>query len=111
MIPQLIGTKKSAAYRRCERFFKERSINFQSRDPVQKPLSPQELDSVAQRCGGYDALIDRDGPRFAKRGLQWIEFDPAEELREDPQLLRIPILRSDQGTWIDPSEEELKTLA
>jgi arsenate reductase-like glutaredoxin family protein len=111
MTPQLIGTKKSASYRRCERFFKERSVQFQSRDPFQKPLSPQELEAIAQRCGGYEALIDREGQRFAKRGLQWIDYDPKEELQEDPQLLRLPILRSDRGTWVDPGEEELKTLA
>lgn len=110
MTPQIIGTKKSAAYRRCIRFCRERGIAFQERDPLGKPLSPGELDRIATECGGYDQLLDRESGSFRKRGLEWMEYDAREELLQDPSLLRLPILRTDRGVSVDPAEERLREL-
>lgn len=110
MTPQLIGNKKSRSFRAVVRFCKERSISFQARDPLEKPLSPGELDAVAQACGGFEALMDREGSAFKKRGLAWMEYDAREELLERPELLRTPILRSDEGVAVDPDGAALERL-
>ena len=110
MTTQIIGTKKSSDYRRCIRFCRERQISFQERDHREKPLSPTELEKVARDCGGYAALIDEESAVYRKRGLAWMEYDPREELLEDPTLLRVPIVRSDRGAAVVPDETMLREL-
>ncbi|SIQ06147.1 Arsenate reductase, glutaredoxin family [Alkalispirochaeta americana] len=110
MIPQIIGTKKSAAFRRCLRFCKERGITVQERDLYAQPLQPGELDTIAAGCGGMEALIDTDSKSYRQRGFAWMDYDPREELLEDPGLLRQPLVRCDRGVCLDPGEAELKKL-
>ncbi len=110
MTPQIIGSRKSAAYRRCERYFKDRRIAFQGRDLNQNPLSPTELDRIADACGGYQALLDENSKEYIRRGMAWMEVDPREELLENPLLLRTPIVRTDGGISIDPDDTTLKEL-
>lgn len=110
MTPQIIGTKKSGGFRRCQRYCRERGLEFQHRDPIRKPLSSGELDRLIPSLGSYDALIDEDSQAYAKRGLAYMEYDPAEELNETPELLRMPIVRTDLGIAVDPDEAELDRL-
>ncbi|TVR68429.1 MAG: glutaredoxin [Spirochaetaceae bacterium] len=110
MIPQIIGTKKSAAYRACLRYCRERGIAVQERNPDEKPLSPGELDRLAALCGGYEELLDREGSSFRKRGLAWMDFDPREEILQDPSLLRRPIVRTDRGAAVEPEGKRLEEL-
>ncbi|MBR3235023.1 MAG: ArsC family transcriptional regulator, partial [Atopobiaceae bacterium] len=55
---QIFGTKKSSDTRKAERWFKERRIKFQYVNLAEKEISKGELRSVAQACGGLQALID-----------------------------------------------------
>ncbi|POR01154.1 glutaredoxin [Alkalispirochaeta sphaeroplastigenens] len=110
MVPQIIGTKKSAGFRRCVRFCKERGIAFQERDIRANPLKPGELDTIAAGCGGMNALVDTESKLYGQRGLAWMDFDPREELLETPELLRQPLVRSDKGVALDPGEKELGNL-
>jgi len=110
MTPQLIGTKKSKGFRRCERYCRERRIEYQHRDPVAKPLSAGELDRIAEASGGYATLIDKNSATYSERGLSYMEYDAREELTETPSLLRQPIVRTDRGVAIDPDEHELDRL-
>jgi len=110
LIPQLIGTKKSKDTRRIERFFKERRVDFQFVDIIQKTPSAGELDSVAARVGGHEELIDPESRSYRKRGMAYMDFNAREELLEDPGLLRLPIVRTDSGAAVNPDEEELKRL-
>jgi arsenate reductase-like glutaredoxin family protein len=110
MTAQIIGRTRSHAYRRCERFFQERGIPYQTRDPVAKPLSPKELETIARAVGGFTTLIDESSKRYETRGLAYMEFDAREELVEDPMLLVAPIVRTDLGAAIDPPSDELERL-
>ncbi|MFW5694405.1 MAG: arsenate reductase family protein [Alkalispirochaeta sp.] len=110
MTPQLIGTKKAKAFRACERYCTERRIDVQTRDPREKPLGRRELEAIAAAIGTADALIDTDSAAYQRRGLAWMEYDPLEELMEHPELLRQPIVRTDQGVEIDPDRAALDRL-
>jgi arsenate reductase-like glutaredoxin family protein len=95
-IIQVWGTRKCQDTRKAERWFKERGKKIQSIDLAEKGLSPGELRSVAQRVGGADALIDRNGKRYQDKGLRAAApTGPRVEqkLLEDPLLLLTPIVR------------------
>ncbi len=108
MTIQLIGTKKSKETHKALRYFKERGVAFQFVDLRERSLSPGELDRIAAAAGGYQKLIDTESKAYAQRGMQYMEFDAREELREDQGLLRIPIVRGDGGIAVQPDREELK---
>ena len=93
---QIFGTKKSSDTRKAERWFKERGIKFQSIDLIDKGIARGELRSVAQACGGLDALIDEDARD--RDALALVKYTaPAQRedaLLEHPQVLRQPIVRN-----------------
>ncbi|MFW6223950.1 MAG: arsenate reductase family protein [Spirochaetota bacterium] len=108
MTTQLIGTKKSKATQKAERYLKERGIEFQFVDLTQRGLSAGELDRIAEAAGGHEALIDTESKAYTKRGMQYMDSNAREELLEDPGLLRMPIVRGDGGVAVEPDEAELK---
>lgn len=110
MTPRIIGSKKSRATQAVERFFKERGLEYQMLELSQTPLSAGELERVAGQCGGYESLIDTESASYRKRGMQYMEFDPREELESDSSLLRIPILRTDKGVAVQPGNQDLLRL-
>jgi len=114
MTPQIIGTKKSREFRSCERYCRERGIAFQHRDPLEKPLSDGELESIMSGGIGGDItpedLIDSDSRAFRNKGLAYMDYDPIEELREEPALLRQPIVRTDKGAAVQPDSTVLAKL-
>ncbi len=93
---QIVGTKKSAATRRDERYFKERGIRFQSVDLKEKVLSRGEAQSVCQAAGGLDAMIDPDCKD--KDLLALIRYTAAEDklqkVLENQTVLKQPIVRN-----------------
>jgi arsenate reductase-like glutaredoxin family protein len=99
---QIFGTKKCAATRKAQRFFSERRVKTHFVDLQQRAAAPGELRRFAERFG-VDALIDRDGKRYAEKGLasarlsndRWLE-----RLAEDPLLLRTPLVRWKQKLTI-----------
>jgi arsenate reductase len=113
---QLYGTKKCADTRKAERFFKERGVELHLVDLAMKGMAAGELRNVAARVGGLEALIDRQGKRYADRGLTHAApTGPRIEqaLVDDPLLLRTPIARSEGratvgyapeiwATWLAP---------
>ncbi|MGM0674319.1 MAG: arsenate reductase family protein [Spirochaetota bacterium] len=110
MVIQLIGTKKSKATQKVERYLKERRIDFQFVDITERALSPGELDKIAHAAGGHEELVDTESKAYSKRGMQYMEFDAREELLENPELLRVPIVRSDAGVAVQPDDAGLRTL-
>ena len=93
---QIFGTKKSSDTRKAERWFKERRIRAQVIDLLDKGISKGELRSVAQACGGLDALIDDDARD--RDALALVRY-AAPAQREDallshPQVLKQPIVRN-----------------
>ncbi len=94
---QIFGTKKCADTRKAERFFRERGVRVQMIDLAQKGISPGELQSVATRVGGCEALIDKEGRRYVDKGLKYAApTGPRIEqmLVEDPLLMRTPVVRN-----------------
>ena len=93
---QIFGTKKNSDARKAERWFKERRVKAQFIDLMDKGISRGELRSVAQACGGLDALIDPDcRDRDALALVRYIAPAQKEDaLLEHPQSLRQPIVRN-----------------
>ena len=89
---QIMGRKNCRETRRVERYFKERGIDFQFRDLIDKGLSSGELDNICRDHSPGD-LIDTEGKAYSKGGYSYLEYDPAEEILEHPDLLITPIVR------------------
>ena len=68
---QIYALKKNFDVQKAERYFKERSIKFQSIDLSKKPMGARELDSVCRAVGGVDELIDRDNKAYAGSILRY----------------------------------------
>ncbi len=99
MTIQLYGSSKSAATRAAERFLKERRIDYQFVDVVQRPPGARELELFARQVGA-EHLIDESAPVYRKRGMAYMEFDAFEEIAERPELLRVPILRAGRAVVV-----------
>ncbi len=90
---QIIGTKKCNGTKKAQRFFKERRINFHFKDLAEKGLSKGELDNICRNIN-CDELLDKSSKQYKKRGLEFMVFDVEEELLENSQLLKTPIVRN-----------------
>lgn len=108
MTVQIIGTKKCRGTQRVIRYFKERNISFQFVDLTVKTPGPRELELYSQAVGGADKLIDTSSKAFRTRNLAFLDYDLIEELLEHPELLKIPLVRSDAGISLDPDSGELQ---
>ena len=107
---QVFGTKKSADTRKALRFFSERRVRAHFVDLAERGAAPGELRRFAQRFG-IDALIDRDGRRFAELGLRTAVFSEdrwLERLADEPLLLRVPLVRMGNRVSIGLAESEWK---
>jgi arsenate reductase-like glutaredoxin family protein len=103
---QVFGTKKDPATRSALRFFSERRIKTHFVDLRERAASPGELQRFVQKFG-IDALLDRDGKRFAERGLRAARYSDArwlDTLADDPMLLRVPLVRWKHKLTIGPDE-------
>ncbi len=89
---QIFGTKKCKETRKAIRFFKERGMSIQERDLQSKGISPGELRSIIQAVGAEE-LLDEGSSAYRKKGLAFMEFDPAQEILENPMILKTPIVR------------------
>ncbi len=110
MIPQIIGIKKSASTRRVIRYCSDRGIGYQLVDLKERTPGKRELDAIAAAAGGYDRLIDTESAAYRKTNMGYMDFDPEEELIENTELMRIPVVRTDNGIAINPSDAELESL-
>lgn len=79
---------------KAERFFKERRIPYQRVDILKYGIGKRELESVAQAVG-TDALCDRNTKEFRESVVAYTQDREriVEGLRENPKLLRLPIVR------------------
>lgn len=105
---QIFGTRKSAETRKALRFFAERRMKVHFVDLDERAASPGELRRFAQKFG-VEALLDRTSRRFADLGLgaarlsdeRWLD-----RFAEEPQLLRLPLVRQQQRLTIGAAETE-----
>lgn len=113
MTLQIFGTKKCKDTKKAQRFFKERSIDFQFIDLQQKEMSQGEFQSVVRAIGGMEELIDWDSKD--KDGLAHLKYRVEEQkeeiLRESPQLMKTPILRDGSKAVVGHQEKVWKEWA
>lgn len=102
---QIMGTKKCKETKKAIRFFKERRITPHFRDLNEKELSKGELNNIANKVG-IDNMIDEDSKAYKDKGLQYMTYDVAEELLENNDLLKTPLVRngSDATVGHDPDK-------
>lgn len=96
---QIFGTKKCSDTRKAERFFSERRINYHFRDLNEKGVSKGELENIC-RVFPVEELIDKEGKQYKKRNLQYMVFNPEEELLNDALLFKTPIVRNGKSVTI-----------
>ncbi|MGD8305741.1 MAG: ArsC family transcriptional regulator [Ignavibacteria bacterium] len=111
---QIFGTKKCKDTQKAERFFKERRITYHFRNLSEKGVSKGELDNI-KRSIPIDGLLNKEGKQFKKRNMEYMVFDPEEELLNDALLFKTPIVRNSKiatlgyqsdiwKKWIDESK-------
>lgn len=104
---QIFGTKKCAETRKAQRYFAERRVKTHFVDLQQRAASPGELRRFAERFG-VQALIDREGKRYAEKGLASAHLSDERwlaRLADDPLLLRTPLVRWQQRLTIGYAPE------
>jgi arsenate reductase len=103
---QVFGRKDSRPTQRALRFFRERRVPVAFVDLAVRPMAPTELRRFSKRLGP-GALIDRDARRYRELGLAWLRLDDANllaRLIEDQGLLRLPLVRREDGFVAGPDE-------
>ena len=107
---QVFGTKKNSTTRAALRFFAERRIRTHFVDLQERAAAPGELKRFAQKFGGQ-ALVNREGKRFAELGLRtalygderWLQI-----LADEPLLLKTPLVRFQHKLTLGANETEWK---
>lgn len=110
LLVQVFGTKKSSDTRKALRFFAERRVKVHFVDLAERAASIGELRRFVQKFG-VEALIDRSSRRFADLGLGPARFSDdrwLEKLADEPELLRIPLVRNQNALTIGEAEATWK---
>lgn len=92
---QVIGTAKSKATRKAERFFKERRVPFHFMDLRKRAPTPGELRKWVQRYG-VEGVLDPESKAYQENGLQFVSAstdDWLERMAALPEALRLPLVR------------------
>jgi arsenate reductase-like glutaredoxin family protein len=109
---QIFGTKKSAAVRAAQRFFKERGIPIHFVDLKQKPMAPGEIGRFIARFG-LTRLLDSEGTPFVDAGLRYLKLTDSElllRIADEPGLLRLPLVRAGDKLSIGQDEASWKAM-
>lgn len=109
---QIFGTPDSQSTRAALRFFKERRMEVHLVDLHRKPMAPGELRRFVERLGA-PALADTDSKAWRDAGLGYLKMSDAdlvERLLRDQRLLKIPLVRIDNGFAAGRDEAAWKSL-
>ena len=90
---QIIGHSKCNNTKKAIRFFKERNIKFHFKNITEKPVEMWELKNI-RRVIHIDDLINKESKVYKSKGYEYMDFDAAEEILENPMLLKTPIVRN-----------------
>ena len=96
---QVFGTPDSQPTRAAMRFFKERRLEIHFVDIGRKPMAAGELRRFVDRLGAR-ALADTEGKAWRDAGLGYLSMtdqDLADRLLANQRLLKIPLVRIDNG--------------
>ncbi len=89
---QILGTKKCKKTSKAERFFKERGLRFHFVNLADKGISNGELKNIMKKFSTED-LIDVESKEYKNLNLQYMKYDPVEEILDHPLILKTPIVR------------------
>jgi len=109
---QIFGVKNSQPTRAAERFFKERRVTIHFVDLKRKPMAPGEIRRFVDRFG-VGALLDSEGKAYIDAGLKYLKPSDTqllEKIERDPNLLRLPLIRSGNRLSIGQDEDAWKTM-
>jgi arsenate reductase len=109
---QIFGTKNSQATRAAERFFKERRATIQFVDLKQKPMAGAEMKRKFDRFG-LAGLLDTEGKGYTDSGLRYLQVSDPElfqKIEQNPQLLRLPLIRAASHLSIGQDEDSGKAM-
>ncbi|MBC7789527.1 MAG: arsenate reductase [Anaerolineae bacterium] len=107
---QIFGVKKDVNTRKAQRFFAERRIKIHFVDLDQRAASLGEIKRFAQKFG-VGAIIDQNSRRYQELGLSNARMSDDSwigKLADEPELLRIPLVRNGKLLTIGLAEEEWK---
>ena len=95
---------------KAERFFKERGIKYQFIDMKAKGMSKGEFQSVAQKNGGLENMINWDGKDQETLALiKYIaEEDKLEKVLENPHVIKMPVVRNGKQSTLGYQPEVWK---
>jgi len=96
---QVFGRNDSRETRASLRFFRERRVAVQFVDLARKPVALGELRRFVERLGAR-AVADTNGKAWREAGLGYLQMADAElfeRLMADQRLLRLPLVRIDDG--------------
>ena len=96
---QVFGTPDSQPTRAAMRFFKERRLEIHFVDIGRKPMAAGELRRFVDRLGAR-ALADTEGKAWRDAGFGYLSMtdqDLADRLLANQRLLKIPLVRIDNG--------------
>lgn len=107
---QIYYTKNNFDVQKAKRFLKERRIAFTEVDLNRHAPGQRELKLFAQAAGGMRALVDPAAKGERAEYVKQLSLDDyiAEELLENPSLLKCPILRNGQKVIFGYDEAALK---
>ena len=111
-VVQVFGTPDSQATRAALRFFKERRIEPHVIDIRRKPMAAGELRRFVERLGAR-ALADTESKTWRDAGLGYLSMTDADlvnRLLNDQRLLKMPLVRIDNGFAAGRDEAAWKAL-
>jgi len=109
---QIFGTKNSQATRAAERFFKERRATIHFVDLKQKPMARAEMKRFTDRFT-LIGLLDAESKTYNDLGLKYLKLSESElrqKIEQNPQLLRLPLIRAASQLSIGQDEDSWKAM-
>ncbi|MCI0584399.1 MAG: arsenate reductase [Chloroflexi bacterium] len=109
---QVFGREDSQDTRAALRFFKERRLAIKLIDLRRKPMAAGELRRFVERLSAA-ALADTAGRPWRDAGLGYLSMtdaELAERLLANQRLLRLPLVRVDNGFAVGRDEAAWKSL-
>lgn len=108
---QVFGKQKCFDTKKAERYFKERSIKYQSIDLGKYGMSPGEYKSIKSAVGDFHLLIDEKSKEYEDNFIKYLsdDADKEEKLLEHQKMFKTPIVRNGKQVTIGYQPEVWKT--
>ncbi len=103
---QIYVSKKNFDMQKAERFFKERRIPYQLVDVKRHPPGNRELALFARQIGAKE-LVDREDKKAKEHTVCYMDSEAMilEELAQNPQFLRSPLVRNGNQVTVGLQED------